>query len=764
MCSSHSKIAYYALFAFTALLTACGGGGAGGTQNPPTPPAKTLTSIAITPATATVAKGLNTAFTATGTYSDASTANITSQVVWTSGNLAVATINGATGIATGVTVGNATITASLTGISSPAANVTVTTAVVTAITLSASVNASSVPKGKPVTFTATGTYSDGTAGNVSGAVTWISSNTTVATLNGSGIASTLAQGSSTITALANGVTSNGVLLTVIAPTLTAIAINPTVASVVKGLTTNFTATGTYTDATTANITNQVIWTSSNTAVAPINSTTGVATGVAVGTATVAASASGVSSVPANLTVSAAVITAISISPATSSASKGSSVIFSATGTYSDGTVGNVSGTVTWSSSNATVATVNASGISTALVVGVSTIYASINGISSNLVTFTVTPPVLTAIAVSPVAATVIQGLTTNFTAIGTYSDGSTASVTNQVTWLSNLATVATINTTGSATGVGVGNAGITAALNGITSPFVTLTVTASVLTSITIAPLAPSMPKGVSATFTATGRYSNGSTGNVSGATTWASSNTAVATISVGGVASSLSVGSTTITATVGGVAATTTLTITAPVLASISLLSTTSVPAGSATSSFQSAVSSVSIPVGYTTQFTAVGKLTDGTAVTTLGALVWAASNGGVTVSNTGLATGLFQGAASITVSSAGITSSPVVLVVPLLQQLSLTPASVTVSPQQLVATGVYSDGTSRDITATLSSWTSSSFCFATVSATGLVTKVSGLTFCPPPVATTLCGAFITVGFPVGSATTVVGQTACVQ
>lgn len=634
--------------------------------------------------------------------------------------------------------------------------------VVTAISIAPST--SSIPKGKPVTFTAIGTYSDGTTGNISGAVTWTSSNATVATLNGSGIASTLAQGSATINALANGVTSNASVLTVTAPALTAIAVNPTAASVAKGLTTNFTATGTYTDATTADITNQVNWTSSNTAVAPIGSTTGIATGVTVGTTTIAATVGGISSVTASLTVSAALITTISISPSTSSVSKGGSVTFIATGTYSDGTIGNISGAVTWSSSNTTVATVNASGITSGLAVGVSTIYASINGISSNLATLTITAPVLTAITVSPATATVIQGLTTNFTATGTYSDGTTANLTNQVTWLSNAAVVAIMNTVGSATAMGVGNAAITATLNGITSLRATLTVTASVLTGITITPLAPSMPKGTSVTFAATGRYSNGSTGNISGSVTWTSSNAAVATVSVGGVVSSLSIGTTTITATLGGVAATTTSTVTAPVLASISLLSTTSVPAGNATNVFQSAASSISVPVGYTTQFTAVGKLTDGTTAATLGALVWVATNGVATITNNGLATALGQGTSSITVSSGGIISSPVVLVVPLVQTINLTPAAVTVSPQQLTATAIYSDGTSRDITATIKNWFSSNWCFATVSATGLVIKNTGPTFCPPPVSTTLFGARITVNWPIGTATTATQNPAGVQ
>lgn len=46
---------------------------------------KTLNAITVTPASVSVAVGANQAFTATGTYSDGSTANITSSVTWASG-------------------------------------------------------------------------------------------------------------------------------------------------------------------------------------------------------------------------------------------------------------------------------------------------------------------------------------------------------------------------------------------------------------------------------------------------------------------------------------------------------------------------------------------------------------------------------------------------------------------------------------------------------------------------------------------------------
>jgi uncharacterized protein YjdB len=70
----------------------------------------TLRSIAVTPASPTIAKGATQQFTATGTYSDGSTHNLTTSVVWTSATPTVATIV-AGGLATGVGQGTSNITA-----------------------------------------------------------------------------------------------------------------------------------------------------------------------------------------------------------------------------------------------------------------------------------------------------------------------------------------------------------------------------------------------------------------------------------------------------------------------------------------------------------------------------------------------------------------------------------------------------------------------------------------------------------------------------
>jgi Bacterial Ig-like domain (group 2) len=258
--------------------------------------------------------------------------------------------------------------------------------------------------------------------------------------------------------------------------LTSIAITPVSAIIASGQNAHFTAIGTYSNALTADITNQVRWASGNTSVATINSTTGIATGVIVGVTTVTASVNGISSQAVSLTVTTAVITGISISPSIVSTPNGMPVTFTATGTYSDGNIGNVSGAVSWATSNATVATLSASGIASALTQGTTIVTASANGVLSNSATLTVSAPQLTSITINPTTTSIATGHTINFIAIGTYTDGSSANITSQVTWGTSNFNVATSGSNGVITTLVEGITTVTASASGITSNSASLIV------------------------------------------------------------------------------------------------------------------------------------------------------------------------------------------------------------------------------------------------------------------------------------------------
>jgi hypothetical protein len=97
-------------FGFISLILGCGGGGSS------SPSSMTLTGISVTPTNPSMPVGAAQQFKAIGTYSDGTTNDITTQVIWNSSDSSISTINNS-GIATGLAAGTSSITATLGSIS-----------------------------------------------------------------------------------------------------------------------------------------------------------------------------------------------------------------------------------------------------------------------------------------------------------------------------------------------------------------------------------------------------------------------------------------------------------------------------------------------------------------------------------------------------------------------------------------------------------------------------------------------------------------------
>jgi hypothetical protein len=186
----------------------------------------TLVSIAVTPGSATIGVNATQQFTATGTFSDNSTKDVTTQSAWTSSNTGTATVGAATGLATGVAGGTVTITATdgtikgtaqLTVSSGP----TLKSIAVTPSTANISVNGTQQ-------FTATGTFSDNSTKDVTTQSVWKSSNTEAATVGaGTGLATGVgAGGPVTITATGNGTEISGTAMLTVSNVPFTLTINP----------------------------------------------------------------------------------------------------------------------------------------------------------------------------------------------------------------------------------------------------------------------------------------------------------------------------------------------------------------------------------------------------------------------------------------------------------------------------------------------------------------------------------------------------------
>ncbi|MGH9500333.1 MAG: Ig-like domain-containing protein [Terriglobales bacterium] len=141
-------------------------------------------------------------------------------------------------------------------------------------------------------------------------------------------------------------------------------------------------------------------------------------------------------------------------------------------------------------------------------------------------------PVLTSVTVGP-TATINQGGTVQESAVGTYNDGSSSSLSN-VQWSSDTPDVASVVASGLVTGVSPGTATITGS-SGTVSGTATITVSLSNVTGLTITPTTANIKaNGGTANFTAKATIAGGQPVDVTATATWTASDTANTTLTQG--------------------------------------------------------------------------------------------------------------------------------------------------------------------------------------------------------------------------------------
>src|SRR2546426_3126 len=377
-----------------------------------------VASVAVSPASAALQVGQTVQLAATP--QDTSGNPLAGRAIgWSSSNPAVAPVN-ASGLVTGGAAGAATITATSEGKSGGSA-ITVNPVAVPVASVAVTPASATLQAGQTMQLAAT--PKDANGNPLSGrAVGWSSSNTAVATVNAGGLVTSVAAGSAMITATSEG-QSGTAAITVTAVPVASVAVTPAAASLQTGGTVQLTAIPK--DANGNPLTGRsVAWTSSNGAAATV-SAGGLVTAVATGSATISATSEGQSG-GASITVSNAPGAAASVQV-------GQTVPLTATPKDANGNP--LSGrTINWSSSNTAVATVNASGLVTAVVAGAATITATSEG-QSGTASITVTPVPVATVAVTPASASVDEGKTVQLTATPKDANGNPLSG-RVVTWTS----------------------------------------------------------------------------------------------------------------------------------------------------------------------------------------------------------------------------------------------------------------------------------------------------------------------------------------
>lgn len=301
------------------------------------------------------------------------------------------------------------------------------------------------------------------------------------------------------------------------------------ASVEVGKTTQLTAT--------APEGSTVTWSSDNTAVATVYSTTGLVTGVSAGTANITAT-TGTATATCTVTVTAPIT--VAVNPTTAEVEAGETTQLSATVTGTETT------TVTWKSSDETVAKVDTNGLVTGMKVGTATITAASTADNTKTATCTVkVKENSTALSISldKTTAEVEKGKDITLNATTTPAEGVT------VKWASSDSQVATVDANGKVTGVKAGEAIITATAEmGTKKVEISCKVTVTELArKVTLDNTKLEMTAGEEKTLKAT---VEGYTAASEGKVTWTTSDKTIATVDDKGKVTALNEGTVKITAT----------------------------------------------------------------------------------------------------------------------------------------------------------------------------------------------------------------------
>ena len=284
------------------------------------------------------------------------------------------------------------------------------------------------------TITITATLRPKTA--IDKTLTWSSSNETVATVDQSGKVTAVALGEAVITAASsNPEVSATCKVTVVPTAVSAITLNPTEWSGEVGESFTITATVAPEAATDKTLT----WTSSNEAVATVD-TNGKVTAIALGEATITVATSNPEvTATCKVKVVPTAVSAITLNPTEWSGEVGESFTINAIVEPEAAT----DKTLTWSSSNEAVATVNPDGKVTAVAVGEAVITVKAGEVSATCAV-TVVPTLVESITLHPTEWSGAPG--ESFTIIATIAPENATDKT--LVWTSSDATVASVDSEG----------------------------------------------------------------------------------------------------------------------------------------------------------------------------------------------------------------------------------------------------------------------------------------------------------------------------
>ncbi len=432
-----------------------------------------VTGITVSPTSKTIKVGENFIITPTVTPASATDKKVT----WSSSNNAIASVD-TTGKVTGLNTGTATITATThDGGLKAACTVTVSNTKINVTGISLSPTTKTMGVGGSFTIIPTITPSNATDKSI----TWFSGNPSVATVDANGKVTALGIGTAVITATTN----DGGYKTTCTVTVSNNIVNVTGVTMIPTSRTMYAGDSYHLDAIVSpdNATDKsVTWTSSNPAIATVDEN-GIVLALKAGTTTITATTNdGGFKANCIITVTGEVVnvTGITLSPTTKTMYAGENSMLIPTVTPDNAT----NKSVTWTSSDPTIASVDEYGIVKALKKGTATITAKTDdgGFTATcVITVNEGDKKVTGITLTPTTNTIKPGDSFIITPTVTPSDAADKSVT----WSSSDSSIAKVDSTGKVTALKAGTATITATTNdgGYKA---TCTVTVANITSINI--------------------------------------------------------------------------------------------------------------------------------------------------------------------------------------------------------------------------------------------------------------------------------------
>ena len=533
--------------------------------------AATMSAIVIAPRNANILVDHTLQYSAYAVMSDFSKIDVTSEVTWTTSSSPQYAFINASGLATGVSAGESTVTARYNKNAQDFTDTTRLTVADAAIyvrkLLLTPANAAVIIGGSQQ-YTAIANLSNGKSVDVTSNVAWTTGDSSISSITQLGMAMGLAQGETYVAALlvyqgSSYLTEANLTVKPEAVVPVEIKIEPFRASIIIGAQQAYSAVAIMSDNSEVDITSAVAWSSSAEAIAKLDNN-GVATGLSLGDSQISAqliyAGNTYTSDNALLTVKNG-IDNIQITPNNRSIIEGTQLQFKATAILTDFSAVDITNDVLWGVADSSIVSIEQTGLASAIKEGSTVItiklkYEGVDYNDSESIHVTPAPITIEDLSITPGTNNALVGELVQLTATVILSNGNSQDVSFDASWSAEDESIAAMhNNSGLVFSLAEGHTQINAS---IVFEGTTYTATASFAVAslplnphITVEPTYPKMATGSSKQMRSFVTTADGTRYETTNISRWSVIDNSIARISATGLVTSILVGDTNINAAI---------------------------------------------------------------------------------------------------------------------------------------------------------------------------------------------------------------------